>query len=59
MLAIIAEEEGKVDAREVLKGIAEKIKRRKPHIIDGKEITPEEEKRVWYEAKAKEKHNKL
>ncbi|MBW2993187.1 nucleotide pyrophosphohydrolase [Candidatus Woesearchaeota archaeon] len=55
MLTIIAEEEGKVNAKQVIKGVIEKMKRRKPFILDGKEVTTEEEKRVWFEAKEKEK----
>jgi len=59
MLIIIAEEERKINAREVIKGVADKMKKRKPHIIDGRAITLEEEKKIWHEAKAKEKQDKL
>ncbi len=56
MLTIIAEEEGKVNAKQVIKGVIEKIKRRKPFILEEKEVTIEEEKKVWFEAKEKEKN---
>ena len=55
MLTIIAEEEGKVNAKQVINGVIEKIKRRKPFIFEEKKVTVEEEKKVWFEAKAKEK----
>lgn len=38
-----------------IKTIIEKIKRRKPHIFEGKTISSDEELRIWNEAKGKEK----
>lgn len=55
MLILIAEEEGKVNSKEVLKSVAEKIKRRAPHIFDGRSITIKEEEMTWFKAKEKEK----
>lgn len=57
-LAIIAEEEGKISARESLKGVVEKMRKRKPFIFEGKHVSLEEAMKIWHEAKAREKNDK-
>jgi len=54
-LMIIAEEKGKFTSKEVIEGAMDKLKRRKPWIFEGKEISMEEETERWHEAKRKEK----
>ena len=38
-----------------MKNMIEKIKRRKPYIFEGREVTIEEAGRIWREVKEKEK----
>lgn len=51
----IAEQEKRINSREVINGVIEKFKRRKPYIFE--EITPSKEdaKKIWHDAKNKEK----
>ena len=55
MLAVIAEKAGHFDLKDSIKSIVEKIKRRKPYIEEGREVTKEEARRIWLEVKEKEK----
>ena len=58
-LILIAEKEGKLDAKETINQIMEKIKKRKPHLSLGKKLTAEEEEKQWYQIKAQSKKWKL
>jgi len=51
----IAEEEGKIDSKEVIKEVIEKIKRRKPYVFEGKTVSREEARKIWNDVKKKEK----
>ena len=55
MVAHLAEDEGLFKVKGVMDGIVDKIKRRKPYIFEGKNVTIEEARRIWKEVKAKEK----
>ena len=54
-LILQAEKQKGIDSRKVIIGVIEKIKRRKPWLIRGEKVTAEEARRIWREAKAKEK----
>lgn len=57
--AYLAERDGHFKSGEIVKSIKEKMKRRKPFIVGEKrEISREEAKRAWFEAKEKEKQSK-
>lgn len=58
-LIYMAEEEELFTGKEVISEIIEKFKRRKPWIFENKDIHPDEEVRLWNEAKKLEKENKL
>jgi|GEM_PF-1010760 len=58
VLAHICEREGKFKSDDVIDGIIKKIKRRKPFLEENREVTLEEAKRLWDEAKRAEKKNK-
>jgi tetrapyrrole methylase family protein/MazG family protein len=53
-----AEKEGLFTMDEVIEGITEKIKRRKPYILENRKVTKEEAVRIWKEVKQKEKDEK-
>ncbi len=56
--AYIAENKGLFEAKEIMKSVKEKIKRRKPFLLEeNKDISLKEAKRMWVEAKEKEKNN--
>lgn len=55
MLLHIAEHRKMLDPDEVIGGVIEKMKRRKPYIVNGETVTIEEAMRIWNEEKAKEK----
>ncbi len=55
-LAIIAEEKAGFELKEALQGALDKLKRRKSWMFEGKDVTIEEARRIWREAKAKEKN---
>ena len=57
-LMVVAEEKKLFTAKEVIEGAIEKIKRRKPWIFTGEKVSLEDEERLWFIAKAKEKENK-
>jgi len=57
-IAIIAEEEGKIKSKEIIKRVIQKMKERKPHIFEEKKVSIEEANKIWHEAKAKQKGNK-
>ena len=57
-LAVIAEEYGYFSMKEVIQTSIEKLKRRKPWIFTGEDLTVEEERKRWKEAKSKEKITK-
>jgi nucleoside triphosphate diphosphatase len=54
-LMIIAEEKGDFSAQDIVKSSIDKLKRRKHWMFEGKQVTREEEFRIWSEAKQKEK----
>ena len=55
MCALLAERNGHFAAHEVFDDVVAKMKRRKPFVFDGTEVTAEEAKRMWAAAKAREK----
>ena len=55
MCALLAERSGHFQAHEVLDDVVAKMRRRKPFVFDGTEVTAEQAKRVWTAAKAREK----
>jgi len=54
-LIIIAEEKGDFSAEDVVNDSINKLKRRKPWMFQDKQVTREEEFRIWSEVKKKEK----
>ena len=50
-----AEEEGILDIKELLHGVHEKFKGRKPFLLEGKSVSLDEEKNIWKKVKEKEK----
>ncbi len=58
VLAHICEREGKFKGDDVIESIIKKIERRKPYLIEGRNVTVEEAKKIWQEAKQKEKLGK-
>lgn len=55
MIVHIAEHKGILDSRKVMESVTEKMKRRKPYIVSGKEVTIGEAMRIWNEQKHLEK----
>ncbi|MBI3033716.1 nucleotide pyrophosphohydrolase [Candidatus Woesearchaeota archaeon] len=55
MLMHIAEHKGMFKPEDVIKGVNEKMKRRKPYIISGEEVTIEHSMKLWREEKEREK----
>ena len=55
ILAVIAEEEGKINVKEAMKDLLAKRKRRTPYVFEGKMVSHEEAKRIWDEVKKNEK----
>jgi uncharacterized protein YabN with tetrapyrrole methylase and pyrophosphatase domain len=55
LLASLAEKEGLFTVKEVLNEVTAKIKRRKPWLLEGKEVSLEEAQACWFKAKEKEK----
>lgn len=55
MLAVISEEEGKINSADIIPRILEKMKERKPHIFEQKTISREEARKIWFEAKERQK----
>ncbi len=49
------EQEGLFKSKDILNNVITKIKRRKPWALEGKQLSKEEELRVWNEVKEKEK----
>lgn len=58
MTIIIAEQENKINSKQVIEDVIQKFRRRKPSIFEEKTLPKEEVHRVWHEAKAKEKRRK-
>ena len=58
-LSIIAEEKGLFTFEDVIDSADEKLKRRKPWIFTGENVSMDEEIRRWAEAKRKEKGSGL
>lgn len=54
-LIALCEREHGFNAEEVIEDALAKFSRRKPHIVDGREITRQEEHDIWVAAKASEK----
>lgn len=57
-LAVIAEDEGKINTKNIIKKVLNKFKERKPHVFEGRKISLEEAKKIFYEAKARQKAKK-
>jgi NTP pyrophosphatase (non-canonical NTP hydrolase) len=55
MCALLAERSGHFPAHEVFDDVVAKMRRRKPFVFDGTEVTEEEAQRIWMAAKAQEK----
>ena len=55
MCALLAERSGHFRAHEVCDDVVAKMRRRKPFVFDGTEVTEEEAQRIWATAKAREK----
>ena len=55
MCALLAERSGHFPAHEVFDDVVAKMRRRKPFVFDGTEVTEEEARQIWTAAKAKEK----
>lgn len=55
---LLAERSGSFPAREVMDGVVAKMRRRKPFVFDGTQVTVEEAKRLWAEEKAREKRSR-
>lgn len=55
MTAHIAEESGIFTVDEVLKEVVAKMRRRKPFVFDGRQVTLEEAGELWVETKVQEK----
>lgn len=54
-LAIIAEEDGSFKIEDILKDSLAKLKRRKPWLLEDKQLTVEEELEFWNQIKKQEK----
>ena len=52
---LMAERGGWFELHEVMDHVVAKMRRRKPFVFDGTEVTEEEAKRIWAAAKAREK----
>ncbi|MFC1801101.1 MazG nucleotide pyrophosphohydrolase domain-containing protein [Nanoarchaeota archaeon] len=57
-LILIAEKEGIGAARDIIEDVRKKISTRKPHLLNGKKVSVEEESKIWHEIKAKEKNER-
>ena len=55
MCALLAERSGHFPAHEVFDDVVTKMRRRKPFVFDGTDVTEEEAQRIWAAAKAREK----
>ena len=55
---LLAERSGSFPAREVMDGVVAKMRRRKPFVFDGTQVTVKEAKRLWAEEKAREKRSR-
>lgn len=55
---LLAERSGSFPAREVMDGVVAKMRRRKPFVFDGTQVTVQEAKRLWAEEKAREKRSR-
>lgn len=53
--SLLAERSGYFKVHEVMDQVVAKMRRRKPFVFDGTEVTEEEAKRIWAVAKAREK----
>ena len=58
MTIMFAEQDALFSLREVLIEYHEKIKRRKPYLDDGKELSKEEVLKIWHRIKEEEKKDK-
>ena len=56
--SLILEEEGKISSKEVMLGMLQKMKERKPHIFEKRIPSKEEEWNRFYEVKARQKAQK-
>jgi uncharacterized protein YabN with tetrapyrrole methylase and pyrophosphatase domain len=57
-LSVIAEEEGKIKTDNIIKGILNKMKERKPHIFEGKQVSLKEAMDKFYKVKEEQKRRK-
>jgi XTP/dITP diphosphohydrolase len=49
--------EKKIDKQNIIEGIINKIKKRKPYLFSNKKVTLENAKKIWIKAKQEEKHS--
>jgi len=55
----MAEKEGLFEGKDVIQGVINKIKRRKPWTVEGKKVSREEELKIWNEVKKREKNGEF
>lgn len=58
MVAHFAEDAGHFTVDEIMRSVVEKMKRRKPYVFEGREVSLEEAHRLWKEAKKQERLGK-
>ena len=54
-LSVIAEEEGKINTKNIIKRILNKMKERKPYVFEGKQVSLKEAENTFYKAKKEQK----
>ncbi len=55
MVAHIAEEHGLFKVEDIMEDVVAKMRRRKPYVFEGKQVTIEEAGKIWREVKRMEK----
>ena len=54
-LCMLAEKEEKFTVKDVIKSASDKLKRRKPYILDNRKVSKEEARAIWQRVKQEEK----
>jgi uncharacterized protein YabN with tetrapyrrole methylase and pyrophosphatase domain len=57
-LMFIAAKEHGISRKRIIRNYREKMRRRKPHVVEGRKVGMKESKRVWEEAKRIERESK-
>jgi uncharacterized protein YabN with tetrapyrrole methylase and pyrophosphatase domain len=57
LMFIVSREHG-ISKKMIIRNYYEKMKRRKPHVVEGRKVSNKESKRVWEEAKRVERESK-